>query len=356
MGCFMEEKFVDVIKRFKIEGDVVDIKPFGNGHINKTYLLTTTKNKYMFQVINSFAFHNIDDLMRNIYIVTTFLKENGFYSLEVIKTINNKLYISENDFYYRIYKYVDKSLCYEGLDSPELIEATGQSFGRLHNGLSGLDSVLIAETIPHFHDTPKRYFDLIDSTKTAPKSRLINAEEEIDFVIDSRKSISVIMDGLNDGSIPERVVHNDPKINNILFDEDTKNIKCVIDLDTVMPGSCLFDFGDGLRSLFTGDNESNRDTSLLKVNFEAYELYTKGYLSEMKSSLTQREKELLPYSIYVIAMELGMRFLEDYLREDKYFAISFGDENLVRAKGQFALAKDILLHLDQLKEITNKYI
>lgn len=345
----------EILDKFQIEGDILSVEPFGNGHINKTYKVITSTEKYLFQGVNSYAFKNIDDLMRNIYIVTNFLEQKGDETLVIIKTKNRKLYFKDGDYYYRVYKYIRKSVSYEKLDQPELVVKTAQAFAMLHKDLSDLDSCLIAETIPDFHNTPKRFENLLEIIKTDPLGRLEEAGDILPFIFKNKSKFCQIQKGLDDGSIPERITHNDPKINNVLFDRDTNEIKCIIDLDTVMPGSCLFDFGDALRSLFTGDNESNRDSSLLKVDLETYELWTKGYLSEIKDTLVKKEIDLMPYSVFTLAMELGMRFLEDYLRGDKYFHINFEDENLVRAKGQFALAKDILDNMDKMKEITAKY-
>ena len=345
----------EIIGKFQIDGDVLSIEPFGNGHINKTFKVITSTEKYLFQGVNSYAFHNIDDLMRNIYIVSNHLSDLGELSLEIIKTKNRKLYLKDGDYYYRVYKYIRKSLSYEKLDKPELVVKTAQAFAKLHKNLADLDSCLIAETIEDFHNTPKRFQNLMNAISEDPCGRLSECGDLLPFIFKNKRNFSKIQKGLDDGSIPERIAHNDPKINNILFDRETEEVRCIIDLDTVMPGSCLFDFGDALRSLFTGDNESSRDTSLLKVNLETYELYTKGYLSEMKNTLTEKELELLPNSVFTLACELGMRFLDDYLHGDKYFHINFEDENLVRAKGQFALAEDILKNMAAMKEITEKY-
>lgn len=346
---------LDILGKFQIDGDILSVDAFGNGHINKTYKVITSTEKYLFQGVNSYAFHNIDDLMRNIYIVTHHLVSKGETSLEIVKTLNGKLYFKDGEFYYRVYKYIRKSVSYEKLDTPELVEKTAKAFAKLHKNLADLDSCLIAETIVNFHNTPSRFSNLMDTVSADPVGRVEQCSELLPFVLNNKRKFSQIQKDLDDGTIPERIAHNDPKINNVLFDRDTNDIKCIIDLDTVMPGTCLFDFGDGLRSLFTGDNESNRDSSTLKVDLDVYELYTKGYLSEMKGVLTPKEIELLPVSVFTLAMELGMRFLEDYINGDKYFHINFEDENLVRARGQFALAKDILANMTKMKEITKKY-
>lgn len=345
----------EILMNFQIEGQVNSVTPFGNGHINKTFKVITTEDKYLLQEVNVYAFHDIESLMKNIFIVSSYLHSQKEISLEIINTNDNKLYFKDGDRCYRVYRYIRKSVSYEKLDTEELIFKTAQAFGRLHKTLSKLDTCLISETIKNFHNTPIRFKNLMDAVAEDSKKRLQNCSDVFVFILGSKDLFSKIQTCLDNKTIPTRIVHNDPKINNILFDRNTNEFKAVIDLDTVMPGSCLFDVGDGLRSIFTGDNESNRDTSLLKVDLKVFEVYVKGYLSEMKFDLTKDETDLLPLSVFTIAMELGMRFLEDYLRGDKYFHISFEDENLVRAMGQFALAKDVLKNLDTLKEITNKY-
>lgn len=347
----MNEYLLEIAKKFNLDGKIIDIRPFGNGLINKTYFVETEKEKYMLQYINSYAFKNIDALMRNIYIVTNHLSSKGITTLEVIKTINNKIFIEINGAFYRLYKYVDNSICYENLDSPLLVRKAAKAFGFLHQNLSDLDPILIAETIPHFHDTPKRFNDLMDAMKLDPVSRVATCLPELNYIISNKDKISLIMNGLNDGSIPERIVHNDPKINNVLFDKETNKIKCVIDLDTVMPGSCLFDYGDALRSIFTGDNESSLDSSLLRVNLDTYRTYTEGYFASMTGSLTEKETSLMPMSVFTLTMELAIRFLEDYIRGDVYFKSSFENENLVRARNQIALAKDVLAHMNDMENI-----
>lgn len=347
----------EVLEKFAIDGNIDSVNAFGNGHINKSYkVITDTGEKYLFQSINGYAFKNVDDLMRNIYIVTSYLKVEGFETLEIVKTKNRKLYFKDDNTFYRVYKYVRKSITYEKLESPELVVKAAKAFGQLHRALEGLDSVLVAETINDFHNTPKRFENLMSAITEDPCDRLKDTDGLLGFVFTNRPYLRLIQEALDSGEIPERIVHNDPKINNVLFDRETNEIRCVIDLDTVMPGSCLYDFGDALRSIFTGDNESNRDTSVMKVDLNIYELYVKGYLESMNGSITKKEIELMPASIAVLALELGIRFLEDYIRGDKYFKITFEDENLVRAQGQFALAKDVIANLPKLKAITQKYI
>lgn len=351
----MDSKLLDIFNRFDVEGEAYDIVPFGNGLINRTFLVKTDVKSYMLQSINSYVFRSIDNLMRNIYIVTSHLRSKGKTTLHVRKTANSKIYVREGDTYYRLYTYIDKTSCYEKLDRLELVEKTGMAFGDFHASLVDLDPILIAETIPDFHDTPKRYENLLESVKRDEAGRLSTCMDELNFIISNKTMFSKIMAGLNSGILPQRIVHNDPKINNILFDENGNDVKCVIDLDTVMPGSYLFDYGDALRSLFTGDNESARESDALVYQADIFRAYTRGYLSRMKEILTPLEISLLPTSVLTLTMELGIRFLADYIDGDKYFSTRFPEENLVRAKNQLHLAKDILLHMDEMNEIVKEF-
>ena len=352
----MDSKLLDIFSRFNVEGQVCDIIPFGNGLINKTYLVRTDVKDYMLQGINSYVFRNVDSLMRNIYIVTRHLRDKGETTLHFHKTVNHKIYVNDNGMYYRLYTFIKNAKCYEKLDSLELVEKTGIAFGRFHASLADLDPILIAETIPDFHDTPERYDTLLKSVKRDEAKRLSTCMDELNFIVSNRNGFSKIMDGLNSGALPQRIVHNDPKINNVLFDEDGDDVKCVIDLDTVMPGSYLFDYGDALRSLFTGDNESALTSDELVYDAEIFRTYTRGYLSAMKDSLTELEMELMPASVFTIAMELGIRFLTDYIDGDKYFGTHFEGENLIRARNQLHLAKDILDHMDEMSAIVKELV
>ncbi|MGI6714088.1 MAG: phosphotransferase enzyme family protein [Bacilli bacterium] len=246
------------------------------------------------------------------------------------------------------------SICYERVDDLKLIYTAGKAFGELHRGLAGFDASKLGETIPQFHDTPKRYRDFLDAKHQDLLARVNTCLPEIAIVESFKDEYGKIMDGIANGEITYAVTHNDPKINNILFEKDGNGIKAVIDLDTIMPGSYLFDFGDALRSLFTGDNEDSEDLDKLVVNFEIFKAYAHGYLSEMLRVLTPREIELLPFSAFLLSIECGMRFLEDYLRGDVYFKTKYPTHNLVRARTQLTLAKNIFHHFDSLKKIVDQ--
>ena len=296
-------------------------------------------------------------LMRNISYVSSFLIEKGFESLNIIKTKDGKLYYKENGEFFRVYLFTDNSTYLEKTDdNPTLIKETSEAYGDLHKNLADIDASKLGEVIPDFHNTEKRFENFLKAIEINYKNRKDICQNEINDIISFKKYFSVINEGIAKKEIHYTVTHNDPKINNVLFDKDTLQFKCVVDLDTVMPGTILFDFGDGLRSLFTGDNECSKDLSKLKVDFKIYEQYLVGYATKMKKALTKKEIELLPFSIFLMAIELSIRFLDDFLRGDVYFGIHNEDDNLTRARTQLTLAKDIFNNLDLLNKKTKEII
>ena len=353
----MHHNILEILQHFNIWGEVTNYYPIGNGHINSTYLCeTTTGNKYVLQRINNTVFKDVDLLMSNYSKVTKYLRHIGFGSIHIIKSIDNKYYYDNDGYPYRLYEYIDNVICYEKIDNMELVYQAANAFGKLHKALKGFDANELGEVIPNFHNTWQRYQNLLDAIKEDKLDRVKDCLPEINKVKAFENQFSIVIDAIKNGKIPLAVTHNDPKINNVLFDKDTGAIRAVIDLDTVMPGSYLYDFGDALRSLFTGDNEGSEDLSKLVVNFEIFEAYAKGYLAEMKDTLTKKERELLGFSAFLLSIECGMRFLEDYIRGDVYFKIDKPDRNLIRARTQIALAGDIFKNLDKLNAITKKYL
>jgi len=348
----MNSNLKRIAEQFAIKGNITDILPTGNGHINKTFKVETDKRVYILQKINTAVFTNVDELMTNIVLVTEHLLDENVFTLLYKPTLKGTLYYRDGAACYRIYKYIPNCYCFEGIEDLEVIKKYGEAFGEFHDCLSDLDATKLYDTIPDFHNTQLRYKAFKKSVGKDTFGRVDEVKDEIKFITNHEEYYNIIGKGLEDGSIPMRIVHNDPKINNVLFDKETKEVKCIIDLDTVMPGSSLFDFGDGLRSIFTGANEDNKDTSELKVNFDVYKACLEGYYSKSKASITQKEIDLLPDSILIMALELAMRFLKDYLDGDVYFATSRPGHNLDRTRTQIALAKDILNNMDKLKAIT----
>ncbi len=346
----------NLLKQFDLKGEVVDFKTYGNGHINKTFLVKTTEDAYIFQFVNSAVFPDVDMLMNNIDLVTSHLRAKGKKTLEIVHTKDGKLYLTVGEDFFRGYRFIENSVCYEKLPSLDMVREAARGFGAFHKDLADVDVSKIGDVIPDFHDTAKRFASFEEIIKKNPKRRLAIAEESVRFVESRKDDYSLLVGALSRGEIRPSITHNDPKINNVAFDRDTGKVSCVLDLDTVMTGTLLYDFGDALRSLFTGDNEDSLDLTCLKADLAIYEAYLDGYFSEAHNVMNQREIELLPYSILVITEELAMRFLGDFVNGDLYFRADYPTHNLVRAQTQIALAKDIIARMDDLKAITAKIV
>lgn len=351
----VNENLYAVAYDFELTGNITDVAPFGEGHINTTFLITTDKNKYILQKINHSVFKDVEALMNNIKVVTSFISSKGKETMNVIPSKDGKLFKEKDGEYYRVLEFVKDTVCYQEVgDNLELVRSEGEAFGELHYLLSDLNANLIEEVIPNFHNTEKRFLNFLNAKETASINKLEAAKKEIEFVENHEYTYSRINDEIKKGNVKTRVIHNDTKINNVLFDKKTGLYRCVIDLDTTMPGSVLFDIGDAFRSLFTGHNEDNPDLSLQKVNFPVFKSFISGYLSKMKNELSKKEIELIPFSIYLMTIECGIRFLEDYLRGNVYFHVTYEEHNLVRAKTQFALAESVLNNLKELNKIVEE--
>ena len=352
-----KDKF-QILSHFALDSKPVSCKPFGNGHINKTFeVWTENGGHYILQQVNDNVFKDIEMLMSNINYVSSYLISKGFQSLQLVKTNLGELYLKENNHFYRVYIFADNSVFFDKVESDSpLITETSEAYGDLHNNLAEIDASKLGEVIPGFHNTQKRFENFKEAVKINYNDRAKNCENDISDIMSYQKYYSVILDCLKNKEINLTVTHNDPKINNVLFDKETLKFKCVVDLDTVMPGTLLYDFGDGLRSLFTGDNECSKEVEKLKVDFRVYEKYLIGYAKKMKNTLTEKEKELLPFSIFLMAIELSMRFLDDYLRGDVYFRVYNEDDNLTRSRTQLHLAKDILNNMEKLNQMTQKIL
>ena len=353
-----EEENFRILSNFELDSKPISCVRFGNGHINKTFEVKTEKGgHYILQKVNDNVFKNVEMLMNNINYVSSYLIEKGFESLQLIKTKDGKLYDKENGQFFRVYLFSPNSIYFEKAEpNSPLIKETSEAYGDLHNNLSGIDASKLGEVIPDFHNTEKRFENFLKAVEVNYKNRKDLCQKEINEIIGYKKHYSVINNALAKKEINFTVTHNDPKINNVLFDKDTLKFRLVVDLDTVMPGTILYDFGDGLRSLFTGDNECSKDLSKLKVDFKIYEQYLLGYATKMKKTLTKKEIELLPFSIFLMAIELAIRFLDDFLRGDVYFGINNEDDNLTRARTQLTLSNDIYANLDLLNKKTKEII
>lgn len=357
----MECNFAEVCAKFNID---TEINPYGNGHINDTYLCDSTP-RYILQRINANVFKNPDEVMGNIYNVTEHLRKKileaggdpNRETLTVIRTRDDKnFYKDEEGSFYRMYRFIEKSVSYDTVENPVQLYHAGTAFGKFQKMLDDFPAEKLFETIVDFHNTPVRVKQLEDAISKNAAGRLASVKEEVDFALEYAKYAAKITDAIKDGEVPIRVTHNDTKLNNVLFDDVTGEGVCVIDLDTVMPGSLLYDFGDALRFGASSGVEDETDLDKIWFDLEKFEQFAKGFLSEMSEFLTEKEAELLPVSALILTYECGIRFLADYLNGDTYFKIHKENHNLDRARTQLKLVKDIEGKLDEMTKIVKKYI
>ena len=351
----------EIARNFAID---VSVEAYGNGHINDTYI-ADSEPRYILQRINHAIFKNPEQVMSNIVGVTEFLRkkiiaDGGDVNRETLTVIKTKkgenYYKSEDGNYYRMYNFIERSASFEQVERPEQFYESARAFGKFQKMLADYPANELYETIPFFHDTVKRFADFKKAVEDDIAGRKHLVQKEIDFVLAREADSHVVVDAIAEGSVPLRVTHNDTKLNNVLFDAATGKGLCVIDLDTVMPGSLLYDYGDSLRFGASTGAEDEVDLDKISFDLELFEAYTKGFVEEVGDTLTPKEIELLPFSAKLLTYECGMRFLGDYLNGDTYFKTHRENHNLDRARTQFKLVADIETKLDAMKEIVKKYI
>ena len=351
----MSEDIISIIiKSFLIKGDFISAEPLGHGLINDTYIVAIKRSdaiiKYVIQKINKNVFKNVPALMENIVCVTNYLKkkiieEGKDYTretLEVIYTKDGLPYLLYEGEYYRAYNYIDCATSYEKVDKKEHFYESAVAAAKFQRRLIDFDPKKLYVSIENFHDTRVRALALIDAVKKDPLNRLSKVKSEVAFALENQYLAPIIMEKLENNTLPVRVTHNDTKLNNVMIDDITGEGICIIDLDTIMPGSSLFDFGDAIRS---GCNVIKENVKA-SFNKNLYDVYLKGYLSVLKDYLTTIEIELLPISAIIMTYELGLRFLTDYLMGDTYFKIKHSEHNLERTRLQFDLLTDMFNKLD----------
>ena len=344
----------DIIRQFKIDESQIRISPYGEGHINTTLLAET--EDFIVQKINTDVFPNVKGLMNNIVGVTEHLSKKGVETFKVIRTKGNKSYLKSKKACYRVYTFIRNSCTFQKVENPEMFKEAGRMFGEFQKYLADYDTSKLTVPIKDFHNTPKRYEHLLATVSLDPKGRAKDCTQEIDFIKKHAKGIDVIINALGDGTIPWRVTHNDTKLNNLLFDKDTKKGLAVIDLDTVMPGSLLFDFGDAIRSGASTCCEDSKEIAKVCIDLELFRAFTEGYLGVLFDCMCKKEIELLPISAFLMTFECGMRFLDDYIDGDKYFKTDYEGHNLVRTRTQLKLVEDILNKLDLMRDIVDKIV
>jgi len=360
------ENLLNVISKFKLpKGEVKDLAPYGEGHINSTYKFSVGNKDYILQKINSTIFKDVEGLMNNISLVTESLRKiieenNGNPDREtmtIIKTLDDKLYYFDepNNGYYRIYDFVTDSVTIQNCTNKEDFKKSAEGFSKFAKQLEKLDASKLCEVIPNFHNSEMRFEHFKKTLSIDKVNRAKTCKEEIEFFLKRENDYKIVVNLIKEGKMPLRVTHNDTKLNNILFDKDTMQPLCVIDLDTIMPGSVLYDFGDSIRFGCNPCSENEKDLS--KVNFlmDYFESYVEGYLKYLGSSLNEYEIKYLAFGAKLMTLECGTRFLDDYLDGDNYFRIHYEDENLDRARTQIKLVKDMENVMDKLNEIVLKY-
>lgn len=353
-----------VCEKFAYHGSYIGIRDYGEGHINSTFLVETTGKRYILQKINTHVFKEPQKLMDNIVAVTEYLhsriiSELGDPYRETLTLIPTKdgkwFYESEQGDLFRMYLFVDSAKSYQLIEEPEMFYMVARAFGSFQNRLKDFPAEKLYETIPNFHNTVDRYRQFKEAIEKDVAGRRKTIEKEIQFYLEREKDASKVLDAINSGEIPLRVTHNDTKLNNVLIDESTGEGVCVIDLDTVMPGSMLYDFGDSIRFGASTAAEDETDLSKVTMSLELFEQYTKGYIEELKDSITQKEIELLAFSAKLMTLECGVRFLTDYLNGDVYFHIHREHHNLDRSRTQLTLVADMEKKMDEMNSIVKKY-
>lgn len=346
----------EIAKYFDINGSIVDIKENKNGLINKSYIVHTTIQDYIIQKINNIVFKNPYDLMNNIEKVIKHLNNKNNFTCEnliLIPTRIGKNCLEINREYYRCYNFVKNSITYDKIENENQLYEMGKILGEFQNNLNDFDPNTLNITIKDFHNTESRYKQLVEAFKSSDISKQQEVIPLLFYIIDNNIYFSKIVKKLEHNKIPLRVVHNDTKLNNVIFDKNTKKAKCLIDLDTVMPGSLLYDFGDALRSSVSTVEEDSIDYELIDFDIKKFTYFFLGYYYKIMNIITSEEIELLVDSIYIITMEITMRFLTDYLSGSKYFSINYEKHNLNRAKNQIILAKIINNKKKQLEYVIN---
>lgn len=363
----MTDHLKKIVQEFQTDGVFWNASPYGTGHVNDTHLVICYQNghqlTYTLQRINHSIFSDPVRLMDNIIRITahiqTTLTQEGFSDtrrcvLSVIPTFDGHGCHQDNEGnYWRMYRFIDGVRSYDYLNSPEHAYQAARTFGRFQGYLTDLPGPKLYETIPDFHNTPNRLRDFMEILDSDPHNRASQAKEEIQFILAHTDIADHLFKLVQKGLIPERITHNDTKINNVLFDTVTDKGICVIDLDTVMPGLSLYDFGDMVRTATCQAAEDEKDLTRIQMDIRFFEQIALGYAEETVDFLTDTEKENLVFAGKLITFEQMVRFLGDYLNGDMYYKTHRPEHNLDRARTQMALVQSILTQEDQMNKIEN---
>lgn len=355
----------EYLAKFCTSGKVLRSERIGSGHINETYVVfTDSGNCYTLQRINNYVFKDVDALMSNIDNVTQFIYDEAKLAgddpereiVRIIPTKDGKLYYkSEKGCYWRVYTFIDHAVTFNRVENPRHFFEAGRAFGMFQKRLKKFDASKLYETIPNFHNTPVRYKTFLESVEKNVSGRLQNVLPEVEFVKARAERFGKIEELLSDGAIPNRVTHNDTKLNNVLFDAESGRAISVIDLDTVMPSTLLYDFGDAIRFGCNTGTEETENLDLVHFNIDLFEVFARGFIEGIEE-ITELEAELLPFASWLMTIECGMRFLTDYLDGDVYFRIHSPEENKFRTRTQLRLAEEMEEKMDDMAKIISEIL
>ncbi|MCX6271275.1 MAG: aminoglycoside phosphotransferase family protein [Bacteroidetes bacterium] len=355
----MDKTLLHILSQFVDDAEGTTFTPVSNGHIHETYLCDNHK-KYVLQKVNNQVFPDIPALMKNISRVTLHLKDKGMdYALQIPSVIPDKkgvpYIIDEQGNYWRLFSYIHESQAYNKPATTDMAAEGGRAFGLFLKALSDLDPGELIVTLPCFHDVNQRWENYLHAREKAPPEKFKEAKEETDLAEAHYTGMNKYFSIISDGSVPLRVTHNDTKFNNILFDSHQQAVS-VIDLDTVMSGLALFDFGDAIRTLCNTADEDERDTCRVHFDMRLFDSFSKGYLSACGTILTTEEIRHLAFSPLYITYLQGLRFLTDHFDGDKYYRVGYFGHNLVRAAVQFMLLRQMVDKQDVMQEHLNEII
>ena len=364
----LNKNLQEVIGQFQFPQELEECIPFGSGHINDTYRLKFTVDSsvqyYILQKMNKSIFTKPVELMENVLGVTAWLRkkieENGGdvtrETLNVLETADVKPYLVDAEGeYWRAYLFINGGTCYDQVEKEEDFYQSAVAFGRFQGLLADYPADTLHETIVNFHNTADRFGKFRKALEADACGRAASVQKEIQFVLDRESLAHVLCDKQDSGELPLRVTHNDTKLNNVMIDDETGKALCVLDLDTVMPGLSVNDFGDSIRFGASTAAEDEQDLDKVWMDLHLYEVYTKGFIEGTDGALTKEELDMLPMGAILMTFECGMRFLTDYLEGDHYFKIHREGQNLDRCRTQFKLVADMEKKLNEMNAIVNKY-
>ena len=364
-----EQYLQAALDAFDFGGEIVGAVRFGSGHINDTFCVHIQPGedpcrRFILQRISANAFHHPEQVMSNIVGITSYLKkeiaaQGGDPERETLSLCAARdgayFHTDPEGGAWRVYPFVEGTMCLQSADTPQRFATSARAFGKFQRMLKDYPADTLYETIPHFHDTEDRLAKLKAAVAADPLGRVKDVKAELDFVAARERDCSVVCQALREGELPLRVTHNDTKLNNVLLDRETGEALCVIDLDTVMPGLSVNDFGDSIRFGANHCAEDERDLSKVNFDLDLFDAYTQGFLEGAGGALTDGELEYLPWGARLITLECGMRFLTDYLEGDKYFRIQRPGQNLDRCRTQFKLVADMEACWDRMRSVVDKY-